>query len=198
MDARLRRIAAKLATVGDLLGRTHSFGEESHRVLLGPPMPESRVVEFEEQYGIRLPPCYRSFLTTIGNGGIGPHRSLLPLDDWDFAVLGVIQPDHLSTPFPLSPTDPAPGYDWYEVFGPAWFDDDDAEPYPGTITLTSRGCTLWTVLVVTGPARGRVVDINLSFEIDPPSFTPDTDFLAWYERWLDQELANGMAPGQVY
>ncbi|AJT69020.1 hypothetical protein T261_7422 [Streptomyces lydicus] len=192
MDARLRRIAAKLATVRDLLGRTHSIREESHRVLLGPPMPESRVVAFEEQYGIRLPPCYRSFLTTIGNGGIGPDHGLLHLDDWDYVVLGApIRPDHLSTPFPLSPTDPAPGPDWYHAFGPAWLDDDDAEPYPGTIALTTRGCSLYTLLVVTGPARGRVVDVNLEFDVDAPSFTHDTDFLAWYERWLDQ-TGNGM------
>jgi hypothetical protein len=42
------------------------------------------------------------------------------------------------------------------------------------------------VLVVTGPGRGPVVYTywaNLA-----AVYTPDPDFLAWYERWLDAAL----------
>lgn len=181
MDERLPRIAAKLAIVRGLPGRAYSFGEEAHRFRLGPPLPEPRVAAFESEHGIRLPESYRSFLTTVGHAGAGPHYGLKRLDEWDHAVLDRIPPGHLATPFPVSPTDPAPGPDWYEALG-----DDDAEPYPGALTLTSRGCSFSTLLVVSGPARGRVVNIDL--DLRPPVFCHDTDFLAWYGRWLDETI----------
>ncbi|MGG7570826.1 SMI1/KNR4 family protein [Streptomyces sirii] len=180
MDERLPGIAAKLALVRKLPGRARSMGEETHRFRLGPPLPESRIADFEREHGIRLPESYRGFLTTIGHAGAGPHHGLAPLDDWDHLVLGRIPPGHLATPFPLSPIDP-PDPDWHEVPG-----DDDAEPYPGLIMLTGSGCSLYTALVVSGPARGRVV--NVCVELRPPDFCHDTDFLAWYERWLDETL----------
>ncbi|MFJ9850633.1 HEAT repeat domain-containing protein [Streptomyces sp. NPDC101150] len=184
MDARLRRIAAKLALVRGLPGRAYSFGEEKHGFRLGPPLPESRVAAFETEHGIRLPECYRSFLTTIGHIGTGPHYGLESLDDWYHAVLDIPRPGHLATPFPLSPTGPAPGPDWYEAL-----DGDDPEPFPGALTLAQRGCSLATLLVVSGPARGRIVNVDL--DLGPPAFCHDRDFLAWYERWLD-ETANGL------
>ncbi|MFI9048502.1 HEAT repeat domain-containing protein [Streptomyces sp. NPDC053427] len=184
MQERLGRIAAKLALVAGLPGRAHSFGEEAHRFRLGPPLPESRVTEFETEHGIRLPEGYRSFLTTVGHAGAGPHYGLVPLEDWDLAVLDAVRPGHLREPFPLSPFDPAPGPDWYDAL-----DDEDAEPYPGALTLTHRGCSHYTLLVVSGPARGRLVNADL--DMRPPHFCHDTDFLGWYERWLD-ETAAGM------
>jgi hypothetical protein len=48
------------------------------------------------------------------------------------------------------------------------------------------GCGDMAVLVVTGPGRGPVVYTywaNLA-----AVYTPDPDFLAWYERWLDAAL----------
>ncbi|MEU9116805.1 HEAT repeat domain-containing protein [Streptomyces sp. NPDC048483] len=184
MDVRLRRIAAKLAIVRGLPGRAHSFGEEMHRFRLGPPLPESTVTAFETEHGIRLPEDYRSFLTTVGHAGAGPHYGLKPLGDWDYAVLDALQPGHLATPFPLSPSDPAPSPDWYDALGAK-----DPEPYPGCLSLTSEGCSYSTLLVVSGPARGRVVNVDL--DLRPPTFCHDSDFLAWYERWLD-ETVDGM------
>ncbi|MBE1532752.1 HEAT repeat domain-containing protein [Actinomadura algeriensis] len=174
MDERLRRIAAKLAIVPHLTHRSHSFGEETHRFALGPPLPEDDVARFEARIGAELPRPYRDFLTTIGHGGAGPYYGLEPLDGRD-PVRGCP-----SRAFPLAPG-PRPGPDWHL--------DVPGEPYDGTIPLASQGCTYWSVLVVTGPARGRVLDIDESLQ--PPFFTSDPDFLAWYERWLD-ELAAGL------
>ncbi|MFG2138263.1 HEAT repeat domain-containing protein [Streptomyces sp. NPDC048650] len=185
MHERLRRIAAKLALVPGLTGRAHSFGEEAHRFRLGRPLPEARVREFETRHGIRLPEGYRGFLTTLGHAGAGPHYGLLPLEDWDLAVLDAVRPGHLRTPFPLSPTGPVPGPDGYDAWG-----DPDAEPFPGAIALTSQGCSGYTLLVVSGPARGRLV--NADIDLRPPFFCHDSGFLAWYERWLD-EVSAGMS-----
>ena len=55
------------------------LGIKKHRFRLGPPLPESEVAVFEEQYGISLPPDYRAFITSVGISGAGPYYGLLPL-----------------------------------------------------------------------------------------------------------------------
>jgi hypothetical protein len=63
--------------------------------------------------------------------------------------------------------------------GPDWWRGLEApeEPYTGAIAITSQGCTYATLLVMTGPARGRIVNVDLDRQ--PPLFSPDPDFLAW-------------------
>lgn len=56
--------------------------------------------------------------------------------------------------------------------------------FPGTITVVHRGCSDFTLLVVTGPGRGRLVEVNAE-GFFAPRFYADSDFLPWYERWLD-------------
>ncbi|GAA3925164.1 hypothetical protein GCM10023085_03130 [Actinomadura viridis] len=180
MDVRLRRIAAKLAIVPYLPGRSHSFGEDKHRFRLGPPLPEAEVAAFEARYGVRLPREYRDFLTTLGHGGAGPYYGLLPLETWHRSVIGDLPSGHLTRPFPLEPGS-RPGPEGCEELG--------SNPFSGAIPLVHQGCSYASLLVVTGPARGRVVDIDLDRQ--PPFFTSDTGFLAWYERWLD-EIADGL------
>ncbi|MGH1552256.1 HEAT repeat domain-containing protein [Streptomyces sp. L7] len=146
------------------------------------PCPSPGPADFErEQHGIRPPESYRGFLTTIGHAGAGPHHGLAPLDDWDRLVLGRIPPGHLATPFPLSlhrPPRTRTGTGCRATTTPS--------PTPALIMLTGSGCSLYTALVVSGPARGRVV--NVCVELRPPDFCHDTGFLAWYERWPDETL----------
>lgn len=55
----------------------------------------------------------------------------------------------------------------------------------GTLGIADHGCSLVTRLVVTGPAKGRL--LNLDYEEPLGRYVvEDTDFLAWYERWLDR------------
>jgi hypothetical protein len=42
------------------------------------------------------------------------------------------------------------------------------------------------LLVVTGPDRGRVA--YTFWATQAPAYTPNPDFLAWYERWPDAVL----------
>src|SRR5207248_8328325 len=59
--------------------------------------------------------------------------------------------------------------------------------FQGTITLGHQGSTFYTLLIVAGESRGRVVYVDTSGQ--PPYFVKNTDFLSWYERWLDETLA---------
>lgn len=163
------------------------FGADSHCFRIGPPLPEDAVVAFEERHGVKLPPDYRGFITTVGHGGsgrfggAGPFYGLLPIEDWEWALMGDPDVTFLARPFPAEPgrvhadrlVEVAPG--------------EDEEPYRGTLALCHQGCGDLALLVVSGPARGRVVETCPGKQ--GPYFTADPDFLSWYERWLDAVLA---------
>ena len=177
----IERIRRKLATVPQMAGRSPSFGEEAHGFRLRQPLVESQVRAFEDRHGVRLPEGYRLFLLHLGDGGAGPYYGVLPLeralDAADEAAA-----DFLARPSPLVPG-MARGEDWMERLGCTAEDC-----YRGAIALVEQGCTYFSLLVVTGPARGRVVNVDL--DLQPPYFPDDPDFLSWYERWLD-EMALG-------
>jgi len=143
---------------------------------------------FERQHGVELPEDYRGFITRVGHGGpgrlggAGPDYGLHPLENWNMALWGAPTPDTMATPFSAEP-----GH-VYEDWPAEVTSSDDDEPYVGTLTLSDQGCGHYSMLVVTGQARGRVA--NDAYDHTGPTFTADADFLAWYERWLDAVLAS--------
>ena len=176
------RIAGKLAGARVLPFEFMAFGVEEHKFTLGTPLSESAVAEFEERHEIALPPEYRLFVTELGDGGAGPGYRLSRLGE---ACGTGCRAGHLVRP---SPYLPGPRYldDWERRY------EDPPGPnrmfLPGTLRIAHHGCSVVTQLVVTGPARGRL--LNLDYEGPAgPYVVEDTDFLAWYERWLDEVLA---------
>ncbi|KDN11724.1 hypothetical protein BGI40_06475 [Snodgrassella communis] len=45
------------------------FEVESHKYQLNNPIRIEQVTAIEQKYGFQLPPCYKTFITQIGNGG---------------------------------------------------------------------------------------------------------------------------------
>jgi hypothetical protein len=87
----------------------------------------------------------------------------------------------LATPFSVEPG--RVYLDWPAEVVPG----EDGEPFTGTLALGHLGCGILSLLVVSGPARGRVA--VTCDEPTGPLLPRDPDFLAWYERWLDAVLA---------
>lgn len=87
---------------------------------------------------------------------------------------------HLAEPFPLVP----------DSYVSPWSGGEGGPtlPFPGTMAVVWGGCTQYTLLVVTGSGRGRLVEVVAGSDV-VPHFHTDADFLAWYERWLDFTLA---------
>ncbi|MBT2450825.1 SMI1/KNR4 family protein [Streptomyces sp. ISL-43] len=161
MDARINRIRTKLSMLPD-----------AEKAVLGPVLTEAQISEFEDTHGVRLPEEFRRFLTRIGHGGYGPTYGLLPMEKWT----GQPGTARLAEPFPIVP----------DLDVPTGPDDrgDLTGSFPGTIEVVYRGCSDSTLLVVTGPGRGRLVEAN-GEGFFAPRFHADPDFLSWYERWLD-------------
>ncbi|MET8199455.1 SMI1/KNR4 family protein [Micromonospora taraxaci] len=187
LPARLEQVASKLAAAASLPGEPVMFGADSHRFRIGPALSEDAVVVFEKRHGVTLPPDYRGFITTVGHGGpgrfggAGPFYGLFSIEDWEWALLGDPDVTMLARPFPAEP-----GRVYDDCLAEASPGEDD-EPYRGTLALSHQGCDDLSLLVLSGPARGRVVETCPGKQ--GPRFTQDPDFLSWYERWLDAVLA---------
>lgn len=91
---------------------------------------------------------------------------------------------HLTAPSPFIPGTRYSN-DWWDGF---WGPNDRPDPTQGTLAVVHHGCTSYTQLVVSGPGRGRLVNVDLN-GIPAPYVLEDPDFLTWYERWLDELLA---------
>ncbi|WP_437763851.1 HEAT repeat domain-containing protein [Sorangium sp. So ce281] len=182
MRERLDGIVAKLTAVRER--GLSCFGSDAHRFELKPPATEAEVAAFEAARRARLPEDYRAFLLHVGHGGAGPFYGLLTLAQCDEARYEAI--DDLDAACPLHPDTLPPGEDWLDVLLPG---EDEAmdRALRGTLSLGMQGCSYFSQLVVTGPARGRVVYIDL--DGGRPYFPENEGFLDWYERWLDELLA---------
>ncbi|HEX4792864.1 MAG TPA: SMI1/KNR4 family protein [Humisphaera sp.] len=189
---RLLRIGKKLrdaqdqAKRGTLKARVPCGTDHHYRV--NPVLDEAAISDFEARHNVRLPEDYRAFLTHVGDGGAGPYCGVLPLEQWNHAVgdcaarvprpmrgfLSSLSPLH-NGPAPLQSewASELPPYEWH--------------PFQGAITLNHQGSTFYTLLIVAGESRGRVVYVDNAGQ--PPYFVRNTDYLSWYERWLDETLA---------
>ncbi|MEO3771220.1 HEAT repeat domain-containing protein [Micromonospora sp. B9E7] len=183
-DAQLSRIGAQLNMVAaSPLRFLTAFGAKTHGYQLRPPPPESRVSSFETQHGIALPEGYRRFILGLGDGGAGPGYGLLSLAD-AYEQVSDSFAGHLAAPSPFVPgTRYEP--DWWDGF---WGPDDRPDPQQGTLAIVHHGCTSYTLLVVSGPGWGRLVNVDLN-GAPAPYVLEDEDFLSWYERWLDELVA---------
>ncbi|MEU9382488.1 SMI1/KNR4 family protein [Streptomyces sp. NPDC048279] len=154
----------------------HRFGASHHGYRLHPPLPETTIRSFEQLHRITLPASYRDFLSTVADGGAGPHYGLLGLTDAadDAEVLHDLRAEclrggFLATPFPHTTDRPGPGRG-----------GDAGYSVAGTLVLGEIGCGAFSRLVITGRNAGQVW-------LDDPSWgglTPGADFHAWYTAWL--------------
>ncbi|MGW3339090.1 SMI1/KNR4 family protein [Streptomyces sp. NPDC001009] len=164
MDPRIPRLRRKLAAIPFQPLRSHSFGEEQHKFSLGPKLTETAVAAFETGHDIVLPGAFRQFVTRIGGSGAAPFYGLMPLERCTLLV--------------MNPRG--------EPGAPRGFGDAGAGAHERDLFLhiIEMGCTDVCVLAVTGPLTGRVL-IGNSDGHWGPNVTSATDFLDWYERWLD-------------
>ncbi len=176
------------------------IGIRKHRFRLEAPLPESEVASFEERYGVLLPPEYRKFITSVGSSGAGPYYGLLPLaqatDHLDCDNEAMCK-HKLGAEFPLSDKVYQPDWeigqdDWLvEVGGVNWkerkYGAEAWDPFQGTMAICDQGCTYYAVLVLNGPQRGAIW--NIEQHLSPPRMAPYFGFLDYYEDWVDRMLA---------
>lgn len=201
------RIKRKLDSARNADKKFKTFGAESHRYRIGPPLSHEQIKSFENKYSIKLPECYRAFVSNIGNGGksyrgsaAGPYYGIYPL--------GRMVDEIVTDPMPFLKALPSIHSTMSDE---AWehltraLDGDLAASkyqqllgtiYSGALPIGSQGCAYLHTLVLNGPDRGRVV--NLDLEHSKPKFAFEANFLDWYERWLDEVISGILQQDEAY
>lgn len=179
-EQRVKRILEKLIRVRQR--KLSCFGSDSHNFRLNTPIDESALLLFESTHGVTLPADYRCFLRKAGDGGAGPYYGIYRLDQAnDFIDWTTDNPpdNALALPCPLHPQ-MSRDADWATQFASCF------SPYQGILSLGTQGCSYAMGLIVTGEFAGRVVYLDADGQA--PYVVREPDFLAWYERWLDELL----------
>lgn len=164
-------LAAWLAATARADPRLRRFGAARHRYQLRAPLAEAAVAAIEAASGVALPAAYRTFVTTIGDGGAGPYYGLWPL------------------------AHPAQRAVAAGEFTPAARGRD---AYHGVIGLGHVGCGQLALLIVRGPHAGEVwIDARGA---DGALRVVAPDFGAYYVAWVravthDQLLSGAAPPG---
>ena len=216
MKEQLQRIQQKLAQAKAADKDLEVFGASSHKYHLNPPISEAEVLAFEEKYGVQLPECYRAFVQTIGDVNAqkletmaGPYYGLYAFGTQVDDLLYEGSEIYLKAPCALSPD--MTQEEWEKLSAPLEtdeeeledFEDDEEEGYVievedkyfaerakvfgGLLPLGSQGCTYYHALVLNGKYAGRVVNVDL--DLAQPKFAFETNFLDWYERYLDEVIS---------
>ena len=204
MKEQLLRIQQKLAQAKAADKNLEVFGADAHQYHLNPPVSEAEVLAFEKKYGVQLPECYRAFMLTIGDAKAkksdfiaGPYFGLYAFGTSVDSLLYEKIETYLKAPCNLSPD--MTQEEWETLSDPLLFseedeeDDDDkyfaerAKVFGGLLPLGSQGCTYEHALVLNGKYAGRVVNVDL--DLAQPKFAFETNFLDWYERYLDEVIS---------
>ena len=204
MKEQLHRIQQKLSQAKAADKNLEVFGADAHQYHLNPPVSEAEVLAFEKKYGVQLPECYRAFMLTIGDAKVkksdfiaGPYFGLYAFGTSVDSLLYEKIETYLKAPCNLSPD--MTQEEWETLSDPLLFseedeeDDDDkyfaerAKVFGGLLPLGSQGCTYEHALVLNGKYAGRVVNVDL--ELAQPKFAFETNFLDWYERYLNEVIS---------
>ena len=194
--AQIARIRTKLPQAQAADPQHKVFGADGHQYQTTGPVPAADLLALEQRYGISLPDDYRLFMQEIGPGA-GPFYGLY--DPRQHAADLVTNPQAMQQPSQWKPN--MSDEEWATLilpFAPDDMSDADFEQatdalFAGLLALGTQGCTYYHALVVSGYYRGRVV--NLDEERYLPRFAYESNFLDWYERWLD-EILDGTLMGE--
>ena len=210
----LHRIQQKLAQAKATDKDLEVFGASSHKYHLNPPVSEAEVLAFEKKYGVSLPKDYRAFVQTIGDANAqkldimaGPYYGLSAFGTQVDDLLYEGSEIYLKAPCALSPD--MTKEEWEALSDPLLMSEEDFDNFEdkevetteteedyieqcgkvfgGLLPLGSQGCTYYHALVLNGKYAGRIVNVDL--DLARPKFAFETNFLDWYERYLDEVIS---------
>lgn len=187
IDERIKGIMKKMEELSASKNPKYSCGEFPPK--WDKPFTEERVAKFEEKNGIKLPPDYRRFITTVASAGTQPFYGLYSLFD-----KGIERPA-FDKPFIATVRKPI----LYEEL--EQLDDDEVDEiydnlHCGFVPLCTEGCGMDSILVVNSEDKetyGTAWYFDFANDagtlplINPKNGKP-MDFLDWLEYYVDRTL----------
>lgn len=191
----IERVREKLVLVAKVDHEFKEFGADNHQYKLNPPLSFEKVKKLQTQSGCSFPQDYVDFITQIGNGGsgtyggAGPYYGIAAFDE-EIDRNGI---RNCAQPCLLHPDmDIAEWAALCEV--PEDCSDDEFDiicdrVHQGTLYLGTCGCEYDLLLVVNGPYQGHILYTSHWVNSNTPyTFSYETSFIEWYERWLDEVI----------
>ncbi|WP_428228950.1 SMI1/KNR4 family protein [Flavobacterium sp.] len=200
----IERIKSKLILAKEADKDLKIFGADNHQYTLGKTVSNDDVLSFEKEYNLELPEDYKAFLLHIGNGGIsyansaaGPGYGIFPLGKNVDEFIPENTNQFLKEDCILYPkmsddfwSDLNKNIEEKEDISTEDFDLELGRIFSGLLPIGTQGCTYYYALVLNGRFKGKVV--NVDSDRQKPYFAFESDFLDWYERWLDEIIPEGM------
>lgn len=192
----IERIKIKLFLAKEMDTDFKVFAAYNHEYAVGQVVENDAILKFEKDYEISLPECYKAFLLNIGNSGIshqksaaGPGYGIFPFGENIAEFVHSNPENYLKQHCKIYPE--MSDFFWEELcekinedISDDAFEDELGKIFSGILPLGTEGCTYYYGLILNGEFKGRVVNIDLDRR--KPYFAFESDFLDWYERWLDE------------
>ncbi|MBO9585388.1 MAG: SMI1/KNR4 family protein [Flavobacterium sp.] len=197
----IERIKKKLVIAKDTDTEFEVFGASSHKYIVGETVSNAGILQFEKDYNVSLPESYKMFLMHIGNGGIsyqnsaaGPSYGIFPFGEHIQELIYMNPENCLEKNCVIYPkmsdessSELTRKIDENEDLSEEEFDEELGKMFAGILPIGSQGCSYYYGLVLNGEFKGRVVGVDLDRQ--KPYFVFESNFLDWYERWLDEITA---------
>ncbi|MFB9079946.1 SMI1/KNR4 family protein [Flavobacterium procerum] len=192
----IERIKTKLYLAQEKDQDFEVFAADSHEYVVGQVVENNDILKFEKDYEISLPECYKAFLLNVGNGGKTSEKSAAGPGYGIFTLGKNIAEFVYSNPKKFLKQDcrihPKMSDDFWkelnkkidENISDEEFEYELGKIFSGILPIGTEGCTYYYGLVLNGEFKGRVVNIDIDRR--KPYFAFETNFLDWYERWLDE------------
>ncbi|MFK7001003.1 SMI1/KNR4 family protein [Flavobacterium oreochromis] len=198
------RIKIKLRLAKNTDYFLEAFGAKSHQYILSEPATIEEVNEFEKKYNIELPTCYKQFFIEIGNGGLNYEKYVIGNSgagpDYGIFKLGNTSQFIVDPSLKYLEKDPffnenTTYEDWDQIdkeLDNAVTDEDCdiiiGNAYSSILFIGSSGCASYLGIMLKGKNKGRVIRTYDEIEYCP-EFFKETNFLDWYENWLDNVIS---------
>lgn len=194
----IQRIKKKLVIAKNTDQDLKVFAASSHKYVVGEVAEIDAVLQFESDYNIALPDSYKSFLLHIGNGGksyqnsaAGPGYGIFPLGKNVEEFIYANPEKYLKEDCKLYPDmsndfweDLTRNIEENDEISNEDFEAESGKIYSGILPIGTQGCTYYYGLVLNGEFKGQIVNVDLDRQ--KPFFAFESNFLDWYERWLDE------------
>lgn len=187
IDERIKGIMKKMEELSASKNPEYSCGEFPPK--WDKPFTEERVAKFEEKNGIKLPPDYRRFITTVASAGTQPFYGLYSLFDKS------IERPAFDKPFIATVRKPLLCEEIEQL------DDEECDKIYenldcGFVPLCTEGCGMDSILIVNSEDKetyGTAWYFDFANDagtlplINPKNGKP-MDFLDWLEYYVDRTL----------
>ncbi|KAF2508593.1 SMI1/KNR4 family protein [Flavobacterium zhairuonense] len=192
----IERIKIKLFWAKEIDKDFEVFAADSHEYFVGETISPAVILQFENEYSVSLPECYKAFLINIGNGGKSHRKSAAGPGYGIFPFGTNLEEFVYSNPEKFLKQDciiyPEMSDDFWkelnkkidEDVSDKDFENELGKIFGGILPLGTEGCTYYYGLILNGEFKGRVVNIDIDRR--KPFFAFESSFLDWYERWLDE------------